>query len=150
MYREDDSRGLRCPIGSHIRRTNPRDAVVTGEVRLHRMIRRGTSYGPLLPEGVLDDDGTDRGLCFVFVGAHPERQFEFVQAQWINDGRAISAPAEKDPLVGQHQGDGVFTIPTRPIRRRPVDLPRFVATRGGEYCFAPSLSALRWLADLDN
>lgn len=25
------------------------------------MIRRGTSYGPLLPEGVLEDDGADRG-----------------------------------------------------------------------------------------
>jgi hypothetical protein len=24
-----------------------------------------------------------------------------------------------------------------------------VVTRGGEYCFAPSLSALRWLAELD-
>ena len=50
------------------------------------MIRRGTSYGPLLPEGVLEDDGADRGLCFVFVGAHLKRQFEFVQTQWVNDG----------------------------------------------------------------
>src|SRR5262249_2837889 len=51
MYHDDDPKGLKCPIGSHIRRMNPRDAVVTGEVRLHRMIRRGTSYGPPLPEG---------------------------------------------------------------------------------------------------
>jgi hypothetical protein len=27
-------------------------------------------------------------------------------------------------------------------------LARFVVTRGGEYCFMPSLSGLRWLADL--
>ena len=147
-YRSDVERGLRCPIGSHIRRMNPRDAVVTGEVRLHRMIRRGTSYGPLLPDGELDDDGADRGLCFVFVGAHLDRQFEFVQSLWMNEGRAFSAPAEKDPLVGPNDGDGVFTIPRRPIRRRLTDLPRFVVNRGGEYCFAPSLTGLRWLADL--
>ena len=97
---DDDPRGLKCPIGSHIRRMNPRDAVVTGDVRLHRMIRRGTNYGPHMPEGVLEDDGADRGLCFVFVGASLTRQFEFVQTQWVNDGRAFGAPAEKDPLVG--------------------------------------------------
>jgi hypothetical protein len=28
-------------------------------------------------------------------------------------------------------------------------LPRFVVTRGGEYGLMPSLSALKWLADLD-
>ena len=150
LYRPTDDSGLRCPVGSHIRRMNPRDGVVTGETRLHRMIRRGTSYGPLLPDGVVDDDGADRGLCFVFVGAHLGRQFEFVQSLWMNEGRAFGAPTETDPLVGPNDGDGVFTIPRRPIRRRLTDLPRFVVNRGGEYCFAPSLTGLRWLADLDS
>ena len=150
LYRAADERGLRCPVGSHIRRMNPRDAVVTGEVRLHRMIRRGTSYGPPLPEGELADDGADRGLCFVFVGAHLDRQFEFVQTQWAGDGRAFGAPDEVDPLIGPNDGAGVLTIPARPIRRRLTDLPRFVTTRGGEYCFAPSLPALRWLAELSD
>jgi len=148
LYHEDDPRGLKCPIGSHIRRMNPRDAVVTGDVRLHRMIRRGTNYGPHLPEGVLEDDGEDRGLCFVFVGASLTRQFEFVQKQWINDGRFIGAPTERDPLVGPNEGRCPFTIPARPVRRRLQGLPTFVTTRGGEYLFAPSLSALRWIASL--
>ena len=150
LYQNDDPRGLKCPIGSHIRRMNPRDAVVTGAVRLHRMIRRGTNYGPQLPEGALEDDGADRGLCFVFVGASLTRQFEFVQTQWVNDGRFIGAPAEKDPLVGGSEGKCPFTIPSRPVRRRLHGLPTFVTTRGGEYCFAPSLSALRWIANLDS
>jgi Dyp-type peroxidase family len=150
LYREDDPRGIKCPIGSHIRRMNPRDAVVTGDVRLHRMIRRGTNYGPHLPEGVLEDDGQDRGLCFVFVGASLTRQFEFAQMQWINDGRFIGAPAERDPLVGPNEGRCPFTIPARPVRRRLHGLPTFVTTRGGEYCFAPSLSALRWIAGLES
>ena len=112
------------------------------------MIRRGTSYGPALPEGVLEDDGADRGIIFVFAGAHLKRQFEFVKTQWLNDGIFIGAPAEKDPLVGPDDGDGAFTIPTRPIRRRLQELPPFVVTRGGEYCFAPGLRAMRWLAEL--
>ncbi|MER5410177.1 Dyp-type peroxidase [Streptomyces sp. NPDC002769] len=144
----DDPEGLKCPVGAHARRMNPRDAVVTGEVRLHRMIRRGTTYGPPLPKGVLENDGADRGIMFAFVGAHLDRQFEFVQRQWVNDGKFIGAPAEKDPLIGVND-DGGFTVPRRPIRRRFKGLPPFVVNRGGEYCFMPGLSALRWLSDLD-
>lgn len=148
----DDLRGFKCPAGAHARRANPRDAFdheMSVDVRLHRMIRRGTSYGPMLPEGVLKDDGVDRGIIFVFVGAHLKRQFEFVKTQWLNDGIFIGAPAEKDPLVGPNDGSGVFTIPQRPIRRRLQNLPPFVVTRGGEYCFAPGLRAMRWLAELE-
>jgi Dyp-type peroxidase family len=148
----EDPRGFRCPVGAHARRANPRDALEDEgsiDVRLHRMIRRGTSYGPMLPDGVLEDDGVDRGIIFVFAGAHLGRQFEFVKTQWLNDGIFIGAPSEKDPLIGANDGKGTFTIPHRPIRRRLTDVPPFVITRGGEYCFAPGLRALRWLADLD-
>ncbi|HEY9289808.1 MAG TPA: Dyp-type peroxidase [Microlunatus sp.] len=149
----DDLRGFRCPVGAHARRANPRDSLDqegSVDVRLHRMIRRGTSYGPMLPAGVTEDDGVDRGIIFVFAGAHIKRQFEFVKTQWLNDGIFIGAPLESDPLVGPHHDSSSFTIPQRPIRRRLQDLPPFVVTRGGEYCFAPSLSALRWLAELDS
>jgi Dyp-type peroxidase family len=146
----DDLRGFKCPAGAHARRANPRDALdheMSVNVRLHRMLRRGTSYGPTLPDGVLEDDGADRGIIFVFVGAYPKRQFEFVKTQWLNDGIFIGAPAEKDPLAGASDGTGTFTIPQRPIRRRLQSLPPFVVTRGGEYCFAPGLRALHWLAE---
>jgi Dyp-type peroxidase family len=148
MYEEDDPAGFKTPGGSHIRRTNPRDAAIAGVVRLHRMIRRGTAYGPLLPEGVLEDDGVDRGLMFAFVGAHLGRQFEFVQSQWINDGIFFGGSGAKDPTVGSNDGTGSFTVPRCPVRRRLQGLHRFVVTRGGEYCFMPGLRAMRWLADL--
>jgi len=147
----DDPRGFKCPAGAHARRANPRDSLDRDgsvDVRLHRMIRRGTSYGPMLPDGMLDDDGADRGIVFVFAGAHIGRQFEFVKTQWLNDGIFIGAPPEKDPLVGPNDGTGRFTIPERPIRRRLADVPPFVVTRGGEYCFAPGLRAMRWLSEL--
>jgi hypothetical protein len=84
---------------------------------------------------------------FAIVGAHLDRQFEFVQTQWVSDGNFIGASAEKDPLVGGND-DGRFTVPRRPIRRR-LGLPPFVVNRGGEYGFMPGLRALRWLASLD-
>ncbi len=148
----DDPGGFRCPAGAHARRANPRDSLDgdgSVNVRLHRMIRRGTSYGPPLPEGVLEDDGADRGIVFVFAGTHLDRQFEFVKTQWLNDGVFIGAPEERDPLVGSAGGSGQFTIPQRPIRRRLQGVPPFVVTRGGEYCFVPGLRALDWLAGLE-
>jgi deferrochelatase/peroxidase EfeB len=144
----EDATGYDTPPGSHVRRTNPRDAAVAGVVRLHRMIRRGTAYGPELPEGVLDDDGVDRGLMFAFVGAHLGRQFEFVQSEWIGGGAFLGLGSVKDPIVGANESDGDFTIFRRPIPRRLRGLSRFVVTRGGEYGFLPGLRALRWLAEL--
>jgi Dyp-type peroxidase family len=146
LYEADDPAGFKTPGGSHIRRCNPRDASIAGVARIHRMIRRGTAYGPMLPEGVLTDDGADRGLMFAFVGAHIGRQFEFVQSQWVNDGVFFGADQDRDPITGSHEVN--FTLPRKPVRRRLQGIPRFVVTRGGEYCFLPGLRALRWLAEL--
>ena len=148
LFKQDDSIGYKTPCGSHIRRMNPRDADVAGVVRIHRMIRRGTSYGAPLPNGVLEDDGVDRGLMFAFVGAHLGRQFEFVQSEWMNSASFFGGSHAKDPIAGANAGDGTFDIPKRPIRTRRQSLPRFVVTRGGEYCFLPGLKAIRYLASL--
>ncbi|AOR34382.1 peroxidase [Streptomyces fodineus] len=150
LYERDDPAGFTTPGGCHIRRANPRDASVAGEVRLHRMIRRGAVYGPPLPDGALEDDGADRGLMFAFVGAHLGRQFEFVQSEWMNDGVFFGAGDARDPVTGSAEGGAGYTIPRRPLRRRLAPLPRFVVTRGGEYCFLPGLTALRWLGDLQD
>lgn len=149
LFEAEDPRGLRCPMGSHVRRMNPRDSPVVGVTRLHRVFRRGTAYGPMLPEGVLEDDGVDRGIMFVFVGADLERQFEFIRKEWVDDGLFIGSKGEKDPLIGANGGTGEFTIPREPIRQRLKGLPAFVTTRGGEYFFAPGLRAMRWLAALE-
>jgi Dyp-type peroxidase family len=149
LYKDDDPRGLKTPLGSHLRRANPRDSDIIGVQRLHRVFRRGTVYGPALPEGVLEDDGVERGFLFGFICADPGRQFEFLQSQWVNDGTFANLGEARDPVVGaQESGDGTMVIPQAPIRRKLVGLPSFVVTRGGEYAFMPSLSALRWLADL--
>ena len=146
----DDMKGLKCPFSAHIRRVNPRDALKDDvvAVNLHHFLRRGTNYGPPLPEGVLEDDGAERGGVFLLIGAHLHRQFEFIQSQWVTDGNFISHGTEQDPLIGNNEGDGVFTIPRVPVRRRLHGLPSFVAVRGGEYAFMPGLRALRWISNL--
>ena len=68
----------------------------------------------------------------LFIGAHISRQFEFLQSQWITDGNFIGRGTEQDPMIGNSQGDGIFTIPQHPIRRRLYGLPQFVAVKGGE------------------
>lgn len=148
LFKADDAIGYKTPAGSHIRRMNPRDADVAGLVRIHRMIRRGTSYGPLLPRDAMEDDGVDRGLMFAFVGANLGRQFEFIQSEWMNDSAFFGGTSERDPIAGAGDDIGTFDVPRRPVRQRLSGLPRFVVTRGGEYCFLPGLCALRWLADL--
>jgi Dyp-type peroxidase family len=143
----DDPEGMRCPIGAHIRRANPRDALgfQGATVRRHRIIRRGRPYGPPLPPGVLDDDGQDRGLVFTCFNASIARQFELIQQIWCEEGDAFGLADDKDFLIGAG-GSNKMTIQGRP----PYFLapqPGFVTTRGGEYLFRPGLRALRALAE---
>ena len=145
---ESDPRGLVCPLGSHIRRVNPRDGLrdTIVDPKIHRVLRRGAAYGPVLPEGALEDDGVERGIVFIFMGTSLAQQFEFVQQVWINNGDFVGLGREKDPLVGSNDGTGTYTIPALPVRRRLTGLPGFTIVRGGEYCFLPGLRAVEWLA----
>lgn len=141
----DDPHGLRCPIGAHVRRANPRDGLGwQGRLtKRHRIIRRGMSYGPPLPAGA-PDDGARRGLIFVCYQASIARQFEFIQRRWIGDGNALGAGAARDFLLGGPDPDGRLVIPGGPDGA-PLVLapqPRFVTLRGGDYFFAPGLTAI--------
>ncbi len=143
----NDSQGLICPHGAHIRRLNPRDSTLATltDVRIHRILRYGAVYGPPLPDDTLDDDGADRGIYFMFLSARPD-VLEFLKSQWVNNGSFIGAGGEKDPIAGNNSPEhDTYTLPWRPLRRRLHGLERFTVTRGGEYAFLPSLPALRWL-----
>jgi Dyp-type peroxidase family len=145
-----DERGYRCPIGSHIRRMNPRGQRVVGDGgHLHRIVRRGIPYGPPY-DPARPCDGHARGLLGLFIGVSLRDQFEFLMSQWANDGIFTAGLGRtNDPLVGAHaNGAGYFSIP-RP--EGPVilqGLSRFITSRGGAYCFLPSVSGIRYLAAL--
>ena len=55
-YEQMDPHGYAVPLGSHVRRLNPRDTAAS--MNRHRMIRRGATYGPGLPEDAPDDGVT--------------------------------------------------------------------------------------------
>jgi Dyp-type peroxidase family len=142
----DDPDGVRCPIGAHIRRANPRDALGwDGALSLrHRMIRRGVSYGPP-PEDPAVDDGIDRGLVFTCFVASLERQFETVQTAWIDDGNVFGLGDDKDFLLAGEDPAGKMTLQGDPPSFLSPQ-PAFVRVRGGEYLFQPGIAALRALA----
>jgi Dyp-type peroxidase family len=145
-----DGTGAACPRGAHIRRTNPRDALRAGGGRLtarHRILRRGMPYGARLPEGA-EDDGVDRGLVFVSFQASIERQFEIVQARWLNDGDAFGLGRTPDPVAGA-VGDGGARLAFGGCPPRYATAMRsFVTPRGGEYLFVPGIAGLQALATL--
>ncbi|MGH4022923.1 MAG: Dyp-type peroxidase [Pseudonocardiaceae bacterium] len=145
-----DERGYRCPIGSHVRRMYPRGQRVAGNgAHLHRIVRRGIPYGPPY-DPAHPRDGHARGLLGLFIGVSLRDQFEFLMTSWANDGTFTAGLGRtKDPLVGAHaDGAGSFSIP-RPEGPVVLDgFSRFVTTRGGTYCFLPSISGIRYLAGL--
>jgi Dyp-type peroxidase family len=161
-YLAEDAEGLRCPLGAHIRRTHPRDSLqeAAGSLSVqtssrHRILRRGSLYGePLyrledIEAGVLPleikDDGKPRGLHFFCLNSDISRQFEFVQQTWSNNPRFNGLYDNKDPIIGDNDGNGHMAIPGCPVRQRLPNLPRFVRMKGGAYFFLPSLKSLRFL-----
>lgn len=144
----DDPDGMVVPRGCHIRRMNPRDSLdgTSTVVRRHRLIRRGLDYGPKLPEGVLEDDGIDRGISSYLICADIKGQFEFLWKEWVNKGDFAGLPmGEQDPIIGPATGEASMTLPSEPMPFL-FNLRRFITTRCGEYFFLPSRSALRGIA----
>jgi deferrochelatase/peroxidase EfeB len=136
----DDSYGYSCPLGAHIRRANPRDALGF-EGRLterHRIIRRGIPW---------KEDGR-QGLHFIAINARIHDQFEFIQRQWLNTGSSFRLGDDID-LVAGSRPKGATELPfvvqgPRPVViRAPGPLAKF---EGGDYFLMPGMEGLRRLA----
>jgi Dyp-type peroxidase family len=157
-----DELGMICPLGSHVRRANPRDSLkfATLLVDRHRIIRRGIPYGSLVPRGEeqsavnpLDpgdgqgDPYPGQGLLFIALNIDIRRQFEFVQSQWVNLGNDLNQGSDRDPIAGSHDPDHakhnrmvLLTESEEAVVVCP-EIPAFVETRGGDYFFLPGLHA---------
>lgn len=156
----DDIDGAACPASSHTRRVHPRDALgpifpaTPGDrspsgtvlVNRRRILRRGLPYDTSNAAGE-----RERGIIMLICCASLERQFEFVQQQWLNYGMDNNAGNDTCPLLGaRSEKDIKFVIPNRADGPNPpyicANLPQFVETRGGAYFFVPSMTALRMIA----
>jgi Dyp-type peroxidase family len=154
-YLREDPHGLRCPISSHVRRANPRDARggsaedSLAVVNRHRIVRRGRSYGAPLPDADAlagRDDDRSRGLYFICLQASIARGFEFIQQTWLSNPGFMGLHAEPDPIMGNGDGTCELTIPNEPVRLRLANVPSVVTVMGGGYFFLPSLAALTRIA----
>ena len=133
-YGEMDPHGYAVPLGSHARRMNPRDTAAN--INRRRMIRRGATYGPALPDGA-PDDGVERGIAAFVICGSLIRQFEFAQNVWANDQNFHELGNERDPVIGSQDGTLEFKIPKRPIRKKITGLPAFTTVKGGAYFSSP-------------
>ena len=147
----DDVDGVRCPVGAHIRRLNPRSSLVTGKPHTRRIVRRGMPYGPPYDPSARDD-GVERGLMGLFLCGDLELQYEFLMRVWANQDYATHGlRGTRDPVVGaQPRGTGSLTVRTDDSRDPIVmtGLPNLVQTRGSLYCFMPGIGGLRYLSAL--
>ncbi|MEZ5659940.1 MAG: cytochrome P450 [Burkholderiaceae bacterium] len=156
----DDIAGALCPVGSHIRRMNPRSAPAVGKAYSRRMIRRGMPY---VWADAGDGQGGShpaKGLLGIFICSDLERQYEFVLGQWANgDLSQAGMRGGRDPFAGAVMpangagpGDAEPTSPFRIAhadgRVSQVQIGQFVRNRGSVYLLLPGLTGLRWLAGM--
>ncbi|MES2299241.1 MAG: peroxidase [Pseudomonadota bacterium] len=155
---DKDPVGAKCPFSSHLRRINPRASLelVKGAFdtpgalsNRRRILRRGLPYGKVTDPS--RDDG-NHGIVIMMVNADIGRQFEFVQQQWINYGNDFRAGNDKEVILGNHNDENPSkaVIAVEPDSELPPyfvrNIPRLVETRGGDYFFTPSMTALRMIA----
>ncbi len=166
---DEDMSGARCPMSGHMRRVNPRASLElkagtcpgqfvknTGAfdtpgalANRRRILRRGLPYGDSTQR--VNDKG-DHGVIMMMLNADIGRQYEFVQQQWVNYGNDFREANDKDVILGNrskhlpnsviHQADPEGDAPPRFVR----NIPLLVETRGGDYFFVPSMTALRLIA----
>lgn len=169
LYYEQDLEGFKCPVGSHVRRSNPRDSLQRNKPeraqrisQRHRILRRGRIYGaPLSPDFEpssflsAPDDGAPRGLHFICFNTDIARQFEFIQHTWNNNTKFEGMYEDPDPVLGIKDSRNKafthdFTIPAQPIRRKVQGLKRHVHVVGGAYFFMPGMRGLKYLAYMNS
>jgi deferrochelatase/peroxidase EfeB len=144
LFGTEDPQGLRCPLGAHIRRANPRESFEPGSkeqieiTNRHRIVRVGRVYTP--------EPGRKPGLFFMCLNGDIERQFEFVQQSWVDGSSFHGLSGERDPLNGERGGGSSHTIPTPGGPMRLEKMPSFVSTRGGGYFFLPGRRTIQYLA----
>lgn len=159
VYRPDPA-GAVCPMTSHLRRANTRDMLDphfgspdpkawAGSAlnNRRRILRRGLPYGAVGAAGAADDG--EHGIIFLAICSSLFRQFEFVQQQWIEYGLDFNVGNDTCPVVGNHDAEAKYVIPVDPAGAGAPfvcqPMPQFVESRGGDYFFVPSLTALRMI-----
>jgi Dyp-type peroxidase family len=146
----NDPTGDLCPFAAHIRKANPRDEIITNNaadsesrIQTHRLLRRGIPFGASLGALRGGEANDPRGLLFVCFQKDIEKQYEYVQTQWINNANfppsADDVTPGPDPIAAMTHG-GQFYLESK---KSNVHIQNYVRMTGGEYFFSPSLKTLQ-------
>jgi Dyp-type peroxidase family len=158
---DTDKLGLKCPFGSHVRRTNPRDNFEeTGPAeslrltRRHRIMRRVRSYGEAFTGSATHHTPKGEvGILFGCFNADISRQFEFIQYTWANYPKFKQLYSDPDPFIGVRENpepgiEQKFTIPQLTANKYITGLKSFVTVKGGAYFFFPSVTVVEYLSTI--
>lgn len=134
-----DVAGLVCPLGSHIRKVNPRDDTTdlgNPERTLQKLLlRRGITFDRTFDPVQADE----RGLLFMSYQSSIVSQFEFLMTDWVNRPERPVDGGGHDPILAQ----GADRAVKLKLADRVVSIPlpgSWVVTTGGAYMFTPSCS----------
>ncbi|KAJ7893995.1 fungal peroxidase [Mycena leptocephala] len=131
----------RCPFSAHIRKTRPR-RTWEPRGRRHHIMRAGIPYGPEVStdEAASNTTSTERGLAFVSIGAG----FRFLQRTWADNANFVHSGVGVDPIIGALAGAQrvISGLDPTDFTKQTTLTTDFVVSRGGEYFFSPSLSAI--------
>ena len=166
-FRFNPSSQANCPFAAHIRKTNPRaDLDAFGGTEAHRVLRRGIQFGPeVTPEEAAakkssTDPALERGLLFACYQSNIVNGFQFLQKAWANNSKfppgkdKLTPPVPTpgmDAIIGQLPQSPTTPLPVRELvgsnpaaQTKVLTLHQeWVISKGGEYFFSPSISALR-------
>ena len=172
---DHDLHGLQCPIGAHVRRSNPRTGdfppETTGVVsrlfrtlgfkrsseykehvassRFHRIVRRGRTFSQH------DSQAPQQGLQFICLAVNIMRQFEFIQSAWSISSAFAGSQEQRDPITGHRQSRRSGAVAKRflhaneqHLQHKVAELSQFVTVCGGGYYFMPGRRAIHYLASV--
>lgn len=138
-----------CPISAHIRKTNIREVLGPNDsdprAKRTKILRRGITYGDDYQPNETANHSA-RGLLFVCYQGAIEDGFENMQASWSNSTTFRKGTPGHDPIIGQTQSKKLTTRITDKdgkVVSSDLEFAQLVTLKGGEYFFAPSISALR-------
>ncbi|KAF7291858.1 Fungal peroxidase [Mycena indigotica] len=145
----DPADQTKCAFAAHIRKTRPRADLGLPENQQssnHHIVRGGIPYGPEVSaaEAKANKTQTERGLAFVAYQSNILAGFQFLQRFWADNIDFVQGNVGFDPIIGANAGSPRIVNgldPTNATRSVTIETD-FIVSRGGEYFFSPSLTAL--------
>ncbi|KAJ7698722.1 hypothetical protein B0H17DRAFT_1196819 [Mycena rosella] len=136
----------RCPFSAHIRKTRPRADLGTPEDATHHIMRAGIPYGPEVTDAEASSSTTSAecGLAFACYQSNIGNGFQFLTRFWANSATFVHSSVGVVPVIGALASAQrvIGGLNLTDFTNTTTLTANFIVSRGGEYFFTPSLSAI--------